>query len=268
MHFTVLMPVYKFENPIYFEQALSSIFTNSCYPSEVVIVCDGPLTDDLNNVLEKFSHIEILKLIRFEKNKGIVAALNFGLRHSTFDIVVRCDSDDINAPDRFESLISCFSCGHDVIGSHINEIDSIGNFIGTKKVPIKNEDIIKFSRYRNPINHMSVAFKRDLVIKYGGYPDLPFKEDYGLWIKLIANRASFYNIPVPLVSARVNEKFYARRKQFRSIMSEFQLFWFRYRLDQSGLFLDLFYCVIRVLTLMLPLKIFSLVYLRWFRDSA
>ena len=65
------------------------------------MVCDGPLTDELDAVIEKHSTQSALKIVRLESNKGITSALNIGLSHTTTNIIVRCDSDDVNDRDRF-----------------------------------------------------------------------------------------------------------------------------------------------------------------------
>ena len=56
MEFSVLLSVYKKENPIYLKEALDSVWEKQTLrPTEVVVVEDGPLTKELYEVLEEFS---------------------------------------------------------------------------------------------------------------------------------------------------------------------------------------------------------------------
>ena len=50
--FSVLISVYFKEKPAYLEQALTSIFTQSAVPDEIVVVKDGPLGKELESVLD------------------------------------------------------------------------------------------------------------------------------------------------------------------------------------------------------------------------
>ena len=52
--YSVLMSVYQKENPEYFRAALSSIFHQTVLPTEIVLVCDGPLTATLNAVIAEY----------------------------------------------------------------------------------------------------------------------------------------------------------------------------------------------------------------------
>ena len=52
MEFSVLLSVYKKENPIYLKEALDSVWEKQTLrPAEVVVVEDGPLTKELYEVL-------------------------------------------------------------------------------------------------------------------------------------------------------------------------------------------------------------------------
>ena len=50
--YSVLMAVYEKENPVYFRQSIQSMLDQTLPPSDFVIVCDGPLTPELDKVLE------------------------------------------------------------------------------------------------------------------------------------------------------------------------------------------------------------------------
>lgn len=225
MKFSVLMPVYIKENPEYLNMSLESILINqSVLPSEVVIVKDGPVTDGINNILDFYKNIypNILCCYQLDKNMGMGYAMNFGLEKCSHEWVFRMDSDDIARPDRFKIQLNIIENNNfDVIGSSISEfIDYIGDISQYRVLPQNHHDIIKMMKYRNPINHMTVAFKRDKAILSGGYWDLRAFEDYNLWYEMYKSNSKFYNIKEVLVDARIGNKMINRRTGYKYFLFE------------------------------------------------
>ena len=54
MPFSVLMSVYKKEQPAYLDAALKSVFSQTLMPDEVVLIEDGPLTEELERVIVEY----------------------------------------------------------------------------------------------------------------------------------------------------------------------------------------------------------------------
>ena len=105
--FSVLLSLYYKENPIFLRQSLDSVFSQTLPPDEVVLVEDGPLTEALYAVVEEYKRkYSTLKVVPLSENVGLGRALNEGLKHCSFDLVARMDTDDIAMPDRFEKQIS------------------------------------------------------------------------------------------------------------------------------------------------------------------
>ena len=98
--FSVSICVYGGDNPAYFDIAMQSIFNQTLKPDEVVLVVDGPVGDDINNVISKYQNVN-LKLIRLEKNVGHGDARRIGLENCTYDLVALMDADDISVETRF-----------------------------------------------------------------------------------------------------------------------------------------------------------------------
>ena len=258
--FSVIMPVYAGENPNYFKLALSSVFHNNLLPDEILVICDGNLTLELDAVLEQFNSNKNLNILRLDNNQGITNALNHGLQNAKYDIIVRCDSDDINTSNRFEELVCAFDDNIDVIGSFIEEIDERGLIIATKKVETEHARIISQIKFRNQINHMSVAFRKSKVMSAGGYPNIKFKEDYALWINLISHDAKFKNLTEPLVQARVNQDFYTRRGNMAAIKSEVSLYFLMYKRGLAPWYFCMCIALCRMTILMLPAWLLRRIY--------
>ena len=199
MLFSVLLSLYHKESPLFLRQSLTSIFTQTLLPIEVVLVEDGPLTDELYAVIKEFTsqHPE-LKVISLPTNRGLGKALNEGLKHCSYDLVARMDTDDIAKPDRFEKQLAIF-LEHpeiDVVGAWIDEFEGeVSNVLSMRKVPEQHENILRFAKGRCPVNHPVVMFRKSAVLKAGGYKHFPLFEDYYLWVRMLMNGARFYNIP-------------------------------------------------------------------------
>ena len=106
MKFSVILSLYFKEQPSYLIQSLDSIFSQTLLPDEIVLVKDGPLTPELDNIVSEYEkRYNIIKVIPLEKNLGLGKALNEGLKHCSHDLVARMDTDDIAYPNRFEKQV-------------------------------------------------------------------------------------------------------------------------------------------------------------------
>ena len=170
--FSVLIPIYSKENPLFFQQALDSILNQTLLPNEIVIVKDGPLTEDLDSILEKYvsEYQNLFNIVPLEKNVGLGEALKIGIKKCKFNIIARMDSDDIARNDRFEKQIKYLKVHNDidVLGSWISEFEeNPENIISYRQLPVDHDEIHKFGQFRCPINHMTVMYKKTAVLKAG-----------------------------------------------------------------------------------------------------
>jgi len=225
--FTVLMAVYEKENPSRFKQALKSIFANTLLPDSMILVVDGPVPESLNHIIHEFKHLyDFLHVYRLSENCGLAAALNEGLTYVRTEWVVRADSDDINRINRFEiqaAAIAEILPPVDIIGGAIQEIDYDGTPLAVRRTVERDSDIRNYVRRRNPFNHMTVAFRTELVRSVGGYPDIFLKEDYALWALLIQSGARCANLPSVLVDATTGREMYRRRGGIKYAFAEIRL---------------------------------------------
>ena len=225
MDFSVLMSVYKNDDPNFFEEALNSISTNQSFkPKQVVIVEDGPVNSIIDDVIEKVKiknkKIEFTILSK-KKNEGLASALNDGINLCKYDWIARMDSDDISVDDRFEKQINYILSNDnvDVLGGAIEEFNSIPGDLKSKRVVALDNDGIKAkAKRRTPMNHVSVMYKKDTVKSVGGYSVSFGKlEDYKLWVDLINSNYTLNNLEDVLVNVRVGNGFLARRSNKREI---------------------------------------------------
>ncbi len=262
--FSVLMAVYAKEDPDHFRDALESIWhKQTVKPDEIVLIKDGPLTDELELVIKNFSNSAPLKIHPLEKNSGLGVALAEGIHLCQYDLVARMDSDDISAPNRFEKQTK-FMAEHPgvaisggFIAEFITSADQINSY---RKVPVSHQDILRFAKKRNPLNHMTVIFKKSSVLQVGNYQPFLGYEDYYLWIKMLMNDFSMANIPEPLVYARIGNNMHARRHGVKFFIQELKL---QRELQRIGFLTKSDYCnniFLRAFPRLLPIWGLKLVY--------
>ncbi len=263
--FSVLLPILERKDIIEgFPKALESIYRNTILPDQVVVTVDGKVSSFFKDLIVKYQEKYNLDLIWIPEKVGLDKALNIGLEKCNNEYVFRADGDDINHKDRFEEQLP-FLDFYDVVGSNIDEYDQFGNYISTRIVPMFNDEISNMMPFRNPINHMSVAFKKSKVMEVGGYPNLFLKGDYGLWIKLKAANFKFYNLEKSLVNAFTGDRMIQDRGGFRYILSELLL---QKYLLQNGLtnFITaffMFFC--RSIVFISPVYLRSFIYKKFLR---
>lgn len=215
MSYSILMSVYKKEKPEYLKTAIESMLEQSVKTNDFVLVCDGPLTDSLDEVISNFEKTNpgLFNVVRLPENVGLAMALNEGIKHCKNDIVARMDSDDYSKPNRIEKQLNAMEeNGVDIVGSNVFEFDQdIKNLTYSRDLPELDEDIREFAKSRSPFNHPSVVYRKSKVELVGGYGKFDYFEDYYLWLTLLQNGCKGYNVQEYLVLMRSGEDLYLRR---------------------------------------------------------
>lgn len=226
MKFSVLMSLYDKENPQFLAESLASLTEQTLQADEIILVFDGKINDNLQQVVTDFQAKLPLKIIPLPQNIGLGQALNVGLNHCQYEWIFRMDTDDICLPRRFEQQI-IFIQKHSkiaVVGGQIIEFENdISHRKKSRTVPISHNEIASYAKSRNPINHMTVAFQKSAVQAVGGYRHAPLFEDYDLWVRLLQAGYQFANLPEILVYARAGEAMYERRGGLVYAKTEWQM---------------------------------------------
>lgn len=260
-NYSVLMSVYYKEKPENLEEAMDSMFNQTMPTNDFVLVCDGPLTPELDAVIEKEkkAHKEILNVVRLPENKGLGNALNIGLNHCKNEFVARMDSDDVSEPYRCELEYQTINNGYDIVSGTVTEISKD---ISKKRIlPENDEEIKKFSKYRNPFNHPATMLRIESVINAGSYSEeFHLFEDYYLWIRMFLNNCKAYNINKNLVNMRFDDNTYQRRggKTYAKDMLKL----YKWMLDEKWINVFQFMTIIlpRVFICVLPLSVRRFIY--------
>lgn len=266
--YSVLMSVYAKEKPENLCEAIESVFRQTKKTDDFVLVCDGPLTDELDEVISRYS--ERLSVVRLPQNVGLGRALNEGIKYCKYNLVARMDSDDISRPDRCQKQLSVFRKNPQVsITSGIVEefTESIDKVYSKRVPPEKHKQILKFAKNRNPFNHPCVMYKKYDVLAVGGYQDFYLLEDYYLWIRMLLNGAIGYNIQEPLLWMRAGDDLYKRRSGWMYAKSQCKLFMYMREKEFISDFECAGACILRICSSIAPNWLRKAVFYLFLRKS-
>ena len=227
--YSVLMSLYKKEHPEYLRLALDSMLNQTVKPDEIVLVEDGPLTDELYAVVEVYK--QHLHIVKNKTNLGLGLALNEGLKVCRNELVARMDTDDISKPDRCEKQLKRFKEKPElaIVGSHADEfIGEPANVVSRRSVPLSSEDIYDYAKKRSAFNHPAVMYRKSAVMAENGYSNLKRNQDVDLFGRMLYAGHKAENIDEALLWFRCSDELAARRKSWentKSYINTIKKFW-------------------------------------------
>ena len=252
--FTVVMSVYKNDNPNYLKSAINSLIEQTLPPTELIIISDGPLTIELNEVINSYSHFGFIKLIKLCKNVGLALSRKEAIKKAKFNIIAVMDSDDICVSDRFEKQIELIDPNSEIVVSGwIEEFDKLPGDIGkVRKTPTNYENIVSYGKWRNPINHVTLMFTKKAYEKVGGYSSLRHSEDWDLISRMLVHDVQVIGIPKVVVHVRAGDEMIARRRNIQQFKGEIKLFFKMYKIGYLNIFYFSANILVRVVLRVLP----------------
>ena len=264
--YSVLMSVYKGENNEYFTASMDSL-CNQTYPAdEIVLVCDGPLGEELNKSISEYKDrlSDVLKVIQLPENKGTAYCANEGLKHCKNEFVMKMDSDDVCVETRAEKQMSFLSENPDIdiLGSYIEEFKSADNSsIGIRQTPTTHEEIVEFAKRRAPFNNQTLVYRKSIAEKIGGYSNELIRcEDYDFMVRMLMAGAKSANISEVLVRYRVNKDNLKRRRNWKNTKSFFAVRKKIYKMGFSSFWDYILPCIGQFMLFITPSCITGLVY--------
>lgn len=200
---TVFTPFYK-TNPLYFDETIISVLSQSFDDFEYLMINDGP-PEDARRIEKKFRDPRI-RIITTSSPLGLSGSRNAGLHEARTDLIAFIDSDDFCEPDRLRKQIDFMRANpdHILVGTALRYVDEKSQTIGSRYYPESDEEIKKRIVAINCVAQPSVMARRQALIDAGGYThDFPCAEDYALWLRL-ARFGKFHNLQEPLVAYRIH----------------------------------------------------------------
>lgn len=200
---SVVMSVYNGEK--YLEEAVESILNQTFRDFEFIVVDDGS-SDSTPRLLALYERRDPRVLIyRFDDNRGLSTALNFGIERARGKYIARMDADDISLPNRLQEQVAFMDACPE-----IGVCGSCVTLIGLKnaeewKYPTSHEAIYARSLFENTLVHSSVIMSASLFKKYElAYDEnVRYAQDYELWSRALS-LVRFANVGQALLQYRVH----------------------------------------------------------------
>jgi len=273
INFSVLMSIYSKENPIFFRKALDSLMNQTKRPNEIVLIKDGPLTNELDEVISEFiiKFQNLFKIITLPENKGLGNALSIGVLECKNEIIARMDTDDICVLNRFEKQIEFLNSNPniDLVGTNVEEFNKEpGDLNRFRKMPEKGEALLSYARFRNPVNHPTVMFRKSKVLEAGNYNgDILLFEDFSLFIRMLQKGSVFYNLQECLLYFRtgLGIDVIKRRSGLFYVTNELKFANLALRIKRITFFEWIFYICTKLPLRLLPPKVILFVYNKFLR---
>lgn len=268
--YSVLMSLYIKEKPNYLRAAVDSMIGQTVMPDEIVIVKDGPLTEELEAVLSEYktAHPELFNIVASENNIGLGRALNLGLENCRNELVARMDTDDIAKPHRCEKQLAEFSANPELslLGSSVDEFhDTPDKVVSRRVVPTEHKDIYEFAKRRSAFNHPAVMYKKSKVLSVGGYSDLRRNQDVDLFGRMLYSGCIAGNIEESLLYFRSNDALAKRRRSWENTKSYISTIKKLWKMGYSSFFDYAVVAVAQTGMFLMPVKVQHWVYKTFLR---
>ena len=193
----VLIPV--FNRPVELARTLESV-DRQREAFEIIVVDDG---SDPGLALDASSFSHPLTLLRLDRNRGVAAALNAGVREALnrgFEYLVRQDAGDLDLPGRIAKQVRFLDEHPDVavVGSWVRFVGLQGEAVFDFTPPTDDSDIRRRMRYSNPLMHPACTIRLSALKRHGCYDEGLVAEDYELFFRL-SRACALANLPEILV---------------------------------------------------------------------
>jgi len=199
-----LIPVWNGADTL--DACLNSLACQTLADFEALVVDDGS-TDATPEILADRSSRDSRFRVLTRPHLGLVPALNAGLQALETPLIARLDADDIALPERLGKQRdwlnnhpddALFACRYEIRSDEPPGPGSAA-YRDWQNSLITNEDIRRNIYVESPLAHPTVMYRRDAVLKLGGYRDTGWVEDYDLWLRMAQAGDRFAKLPEVLV---------------------------------------------------------------------
>ena len=200
---SVILPIYNAAATL--PQTLRSLCRQRFDDFEIIAINDGS-EDTTPDILDQQAQKDARIRVIHTQHKGLIEALNLGIKHTRSPYIARCDADDVMHPDRLHlqyhflqshldiavvsSRIRCFPRPQIATGFRIYEhwLNSLHT----------SQDIAREIFVESPIVHPSILARKSAIVTVGGYCEWGWAEDYDLWLRLHLADFKFSKLPQTL----------------------------------------------------------------------
>ena len=201
---SVIMPVYNGER--FIAEAISSVLEQSYENLELIIINDGS-TDNTAEVLSSFSDRDRIMILKHHTNKGKVAAINYGIKESTGDLIVLLAADDVLPRNSLERRVESV-CSNGVAFCNIwvcdEKLDKIKLAYDYKQSVVFWEDSKRHLLLYNMVGGGAIIFSKNLADKIFPIPEKLQFEDWWITFFALMHAGQMNYLDEPLLLYRIH----------------------------------------------------------------
>ena len=183
-------------------EAIRSVLSQTYADFQLIVVDDGS-TDRSLAIVDAFTDPR-LRVIRFDTNQGVVAALNAGIAQSDSEFVARMDADDVSLPRRFERQVALLDAQPNVMmcGTWTRQF---GDETSVRRPPADPPQVRARLFFGFAIGHPTIMTRRAFLERHGLHyrEECRHVEDFDLFFRAAAV-GDLANVPEILLRNRAH----------------------------------------------------------------
>lgn len=179
------------------EYSILSCLNQTCQDFELLII-DASTSQETLAALNRFkniSRVKLIKQIKVPNQNGISAATNTGIRLSSYDLIVRMDSDDVMFENKIEKQLRFLNQNPEteILGTQIRF--SNNGWITAHPSIIEPATLLKYSTEWF-INNPTVMFRKSVFSKVGYFDESQqfSPEDYDFYTRCVLSKIGMRNL--------------------------------------------------------------------------
>ena len=195
MKISVIIPTFNRLDLL--KRAIDSVLNQSIKPYDIIVVDDGSTDGTSEMIQHKYKSINLIQ----QKNSGVSAARNNGIKNAQGDWIALLDSDDEWKKNKLEEQVNQLTDNPRYDFCHTNEIWIRNGIRVNQKKRHKKYGGFIFDKCLDicRISPSSVLFNKNIFNHVGWFNDkLPVCEDYDLWLRITADYEILF-IDKPLI---------------------------------------------------------------------
>lgn len=195
--FSIIVPAYNIED--YIDECVQSVLAQQFQDFELILVDDGS-TDQTGEICKKVNSASAKIQYLYQKNAGLSAARNTGVKQASGEYLIFLDGDDYLEKDALQSIRDGLEPGLDLLRYQAEEVFDSGKvvnypergFAATSGV----EGFRRLAAYHYTENAWLYAYRREFFIENKfEYAEGCIAEDFGLTPLIIAKAKTVKAIP-------------------------------------------------------------------------
>ena len=267
---SVVLNVYKNDDPELFEKALKSVLDQSYLADEILILRNGPVPQAIEKLLRKYStQVNTITVVELPETLRRGLARHKGILSSKNRYIALMDADDQSCRNRLKVQIEkIIKEKVDIVGGQVKVIDfDTGNYT-FRNVPLNHNEIKSLGKKRYPFNNVTLMFDKEkyCALNYEQTGDL--LEDYALYAELVKNSWKMSNVSEIVVDVKFSSRDYERRRGLVYLREELSI---QKKLLSIGYINKRQYrfnVAVRIVArIFLPKPILALLIQKWFRKK-